>query len=90
MECGPENALVAAEEREICLYRLRLETPLACTEADLEEAARALEAFGGPPTTGAGQLEEEAGGHLSRPRGGGGGGGISGEKSVGDDRREEL
>lgn len=47
MGCGPEDALTAAEELEIGLYRLSLETPLACTEAALREAEGRLEAFGG-------------------------------------------
>lgn len=46
VECGSEDALVAAEEIEIGTYRLRLETPLACTEAHLAEAERGLEALG--------------------------------------------
>lgn len=45
VECGSEDALVAAEEIEIGTYRLRLETPLACTEAHLAEAERGLEAL---------------------------------------------
>eukprot|EP00903_Cladosiphon_okamuranus_P009097 g8695.t1 len=46
VECGSEDALTAAEELEIGLYSLTLETPLACTEAALREAEERLEAFG--------------------------------------------
>lgn len=87
MECGSEDALTAAEELEIGLYRLTLETPLACTEAALREAEKRLEAFGG--RVGLKSEEEEAGGGLLPGldgSGDGGGGGVAAE-SV---EREEL
>lgn len=33
-ECGPNNALVAADEVDFCHHRLTLEPPLACTKQD--------------------------------------------------------
>lgn len=45
VECGSEDALVAAEELEIGVYRLVMETPLACTEASLREAEQRVELF---------------------------------------------
>lgn len=60
MECGSEDALTAAEELEIGLYRLTLETPLACTQAALREAEERLEALGG----GRAGFESEEGGVL--------------------------
>lgn len=46
MECGPHDALIAAEELEIGVYRLAMETPLACSENNLEEAQYQLELHG--------------------------------------------
>lgn len=45
VECGSEDALVAAEELEIGVYRLVMETPLACTEASLQKAEQRVEVF---------------------------------------------
>ncbi|CAN0575129.1 unnamed protein product, partial [Laminaria digitata] len=45
VECGPDDALVEAEELEIGLYHLTMETPLACTEANLRQMERRLEAL---------------------------------------------
>ena len=45
VECGPSDALVAADELEIGVYRLVMETPLACTESDLREAEQRVEVF---------------------------------------------
>ncbi|CAB1098854.1 unnamed protein product [Ectocarpus sp. CCAP 1310/34] len=62
VECGPEDALVAAEEIEIGTYHLRLETPLACTEAHVAEAELGLEALGlVRPSARAGLRPEEEG-----------------------------
>lgn len=99
VECGSEDALTAAEELEIGLYRLTLETPLACTEAALGEAEGRLEAFGGLPLTGlkskstskSKSKPEERRAELPRldgsSDGGGGGGGRGAAKSV---EREDL
>lgn len=46
VECGPHCALVAAEELEIGVYRLAMETPLACSETNLKEAEHHLELLG--------------------------------------------
>lgn len=46
VECGSEDALVAAEELEIGLYRLTLETPLACAQAAVAEAEERLKTLG--------------------------------------------
>lgn len=46
VECGSEDALVAAEELEIGLYRLTLDTPLACTEAAVAEVEERLHTLG--------------------------------------------
>lgn len=78
VECGSEDALTAAEELEIGLYRLTLETPLACTEAALREAEGRLEVFGVG-------LNLEEGALLLGPAGTGGGG-----KAAGSVEREEL
>lgn len=80
MGCGSKDALTAAEELEIGLYRLTLETPLACTEAALREAEGRLEAFGGRKG-----LRSEEGALLRGPAGSGDGGGAA--ASV---EREEL
>ena len=40
MSCGQANKVLGVEEPEVCKYAMRLETPAACTEADLEEARR--------------------------------------------------
>ena len=82
LECGSEDALTAAEELEIGLYRLTLETPLACTEANLREAEEQLEAFGGV-RPGVESEEEEEGGVLPGLDASGGGAAESVE-------REEL
>ncbi|CAM9836208.1 unnamed protein product, partial [Discosporangium mesarthrocarpum] len=42
VDCGPEHALVAAEEPHTCFYQLRLETPLGCTSGLVQEAERRL------------------------------------------------
>ncbi|CAM9476068.1 unnamed protein product [Ectocarpus sp. 13 AM-2016] len=65
VECGPEDALVAAKEIEIGTYRLRLETPLACTEAHLAEAERGLEALGLVRPSARGGLRPEEEGAFS-------------------------
>jgi len=101
VECGPEDALAAAEEVEICRYRLTLETPLACTEAALAEAGRRLEAFGGRDRSNGLKPETETDGESLPfgPDGGGGGGGGNGgggdsggggERAVASGERDEL
>ncbi|CAM9201641.1 unnamed protein product [Ectocarpus sp. 6 AP-2014] len=65
VQCGSEDALVAAEEIEIGTYRLRLETPLACTEAHLAEAERGLEALGLVRPSARGGLRPEEEGAFS-------------------------
>ncbi len=85
MECGPEDALAAAEEVEICRYRLTLETPLVCTEAALAEAGRRLEAFGRHGRSNGLKPEMEGGGLSLGPDGGGGDGSAGGSGSGGGD-----
>lgn len=95
MECGPEDALAAAEEVEICRYRLTLETPLACTEAALVEAGRRLEAFGGHDRSSSLKPEMEGEGLSAGPDGdsacdGNGGCGGGGERATASVARDEL
>eukprot|EP00752_Nemacystus_decipiens_P005261 g4773.t1 len=86
LECGSEDALTAAEELEIGIYRVTLETPLACTEAALREAEERLEALGGFALTGLKSKSERAGALPGLDGSGDGGGRLSAE-SV---EREEL
>ena len=92
MECGSEDALTAAEELEIGLYRLTLETPLACTEAALREVEGRLEAFGGLSLTGlkSESKSEDGGGVLAGLDGSDGGGGGGGRGAAERVEREEL
>lgn len=46
LTCGQENAIVSVDEPSTCVYEMRVQTPLACTQEVLAQAQQEVAFWG--------------------------------------------